>query len=375
MNKSSHSGNKIVMTLDAGGTNFVFSALRGKEELVEPADRPANPDDLDQCISNIIEGFEEVKKKLDDVPAAISFAFPGPADYDLGIIGDLPNFPAFKGGVPLGPILKEHFNIPVFINNDGNLFAYGEALSGILPSINRRLEEAGSVKKYRNLIGFTLGTGFGGGIVIDNNLLIGDSSCGAEVHNTLNKFNPEWNAEESVSTRALRRVYAARAEISMKDSPTPKDIAAIARGSQEGNRDAAAASYAEFGEALGSSIANTLTLIDGIVVLGGGITAAYDLFGQAMFREIKRKYKDYTGKLSNRLSFSVFDLEDEGSFPEFAKGNSRTLQIPDSDKTIEYDDLPRTGIGISSLGASRAIALGAYAFAMQKMGEGSGPSV
>ncbi len=233
MNKSSQSGNKIVMTLDAGGTNFVFSAFRGKEELVEPADKPAYPEDLDQCISNIIEGFEEVKKKLDDVPAAISFAFPGPADYELGIIGDLPNFPAFKGGVPLGPILKDHFNIPVFINNDGNLFAYGEALSGILPWINRRLEEAGSVKKYRNLIGFTLGTGFGGGIVIDNNLLIGDSSCGAEVHNTLNKFNPEWNAEESVSTRALRRVYAARAGITMNDSPTPKDIAEIARGSQK----------------------------------------------------------------------------------------------------------------------------------------------
>ncbi len=60
---------------------------------------------------------------------AISFAFPGPADYIHGIIGDLPNFPAFRGGIALGPYLEERFGMPVFINNDGNLFAYGEAIA------------------------------------------------------------------------------------------------------------------------------------------------------------------------------------------------------------------------------------------------------
>ena len=49
------------------------------------------------------------------------------ADYAHGIIGDLPNFPGFRGGVALGPYLEHVFGIPVFINNDGNLFAYGEA--------------------------------------------------------------------------------------------------------------------------------------------------------------------------------------------------------------------------------------------------------
>jgi glucokinase len=50
----------------------------------------------------------------------------------LGIIGDLENLPTFKGGVALGPMLEEIFNIPVFINNDGDLFAYGEAIAGLL---------------------------------------------------------------------------------------------------------------------------------------------------------------------------------------------------------------------------------------------------
>ncbi|HYW96862.1 MAG TPA: ROK family protein [Bacteroidales bacterium] len=369
MTKNTESHNNVVMTLDAGGTNFVFSALQGVNELVKPITKPSFPEDLEKCISSIIHGFEEVKKMISVEPTAISFAFPGPADYELGIIENLPNFPAFKGGVPLGPILENQFKIPVFINNDGNLFAYGEALHGILPNINRKLEKAGSVKRYRNLIGFTLGTGFGGGIVIDNKLLVGDSSCGAEIHNTMNKFNPDWNAEESVSTRAVRRVYAARAGISMDESPMPRDIAEIARGSRSGDRDAALSSFSEFGEGLGSSIANTLSLIDSIVVLGGGITAAWDLFARDMFREINRKYKDYKGNLSDRLSFRVYDLEDEKSFPEFAGGHTAVINIPGTDKTISYDDAPRTGVGISALTASRAIAMGAYAFAMQKLDE------
>ena len=52
-----------------------------------------------------------------------SFAFPGPADYPAGIIGDLAEYPAFRGGVALGPMLAERFGLPTFINNDGDLFA------------------------------------------------------------------------------------------------------------------------------------------------------------------------------------------------------------------------------------------------------------
>ena len=67
-------------------------------------------------------------------PVAISFAFPGPADYPNGIIGGyLPNFPSFREGVALGPFLEYKFGIPVFINNDGDLFAYGEGWAAHCP--------------------------------------------------------------------------------------------------------------------------------------------------------------------------------------------------------------------------------------------------
>src|SRR5690606_5901942 len=105
-----------------------------------------------------------------------------PADYKEGIIGKLPNLPGFReGGVALGPMLQHHFNLPVFIANDGDLFAYGEAMAGFLPHINECLSNANAPKHYKNLVGITLGTGFGGGIVINNQLVEGDNSSSGEI--------------------------------------------------------------------------------------------------------------------------------------------------------------------------------------------------
>ena len=79
---------RIVMTLDAGGTNFRFSAVRGNKPVTETVALPSNGDQLEKCLGNLVEGFTQVKKKCPQPPVAISFAFPGPADYPNGIIGE-----------------------------------------------------------------------------------------------------------------------------------------------------------------------------------------------------------------------------------------------------------------------------------------------
>lgn len=358
---------RIVLSLDAGGTNFVFSAIQGNEQATVPFTLPAVTDDINKCLETLIKGFDMIKGQLNKPIEAISFAFPGPADYHKGIIGDLPNFPAFTGGVPLGSVLEEVFHMPVFINNDGNLFAYGEALTGYLPELNAKLKAAGSEKVYENLIGLTLGTGFGCGIALSGHLHMGDTSCGAEIHSTLNRNNPNWNAEESVSTRAIQRVYAEEAGIDFNSKTMPKDIYNIAKGNKEGNKEAAIKAFEAYGENLGASITNIVSIIDGIVVLGGGITAAWDLFAPAMFKEINRSYENFRGENTGRTSLKIFNLEDESTFDEFVKGNSTVLKIPNSNKTITYDSLPRTGVGISKLGGSKATMLGAYAYALQQL--------
>ena len=217
-------------------------------------------------------GFETVRRQLADEPVAISFAFPGPADYRAGVMGDLPNFPAFRGGVALGPFLENHFGMPVFINNDGNLFAYGEAKVGLLPEINARLEASGSSRRYRNLIGVTLGTGFGCGVVVNGELLLGDNQVGGDLWCLRNRRYPEYIVEESVSVRSIKRVYA---HLSGDASIlTPKTIFDIAEGLEPGNREAARSAFAEMGEMAGEAIAAALTLVDGLVVIGGGLSGA-----------------------------------------------------------------------------------------------------
>jgi len=357
---------RIVLTLDAGGTTFVFSAVQGNEEIIEPITLPSQPNNLDLCLATIIEGFGKVKAKLNVPPSAISFAFPGPADYPNGIIGDLPNLPAFRGGVALGPMLQEKFGIPVFINNDGNLFVYGEAIAGLLPYVNSLLEKSGSPKRFKNLFGITLGTGCGAGIVFNGELFIGDNSNGGEIWLTRNKLNGKINVEDGASIRAVQRVYAEESGIK-DDSITPKDIFEIATGKKEGNKKAALTAFEKMAEAAGDAISNAITLFDGLIVIGGGVAGANSLFMPFLVNEMNGFFEREDGTKFNRLVQKVFNLEDEKSIQEFLKSNSKEIQVPGTSKKIVYDPDVKTGVGMSKLGTSKAVSIGAYAFALNEL--------
>jgi glucokinase len=359
---------RIVLTLDAGGTNFRFSAVRGCKPAVQGVALPSNGDNIEHCLANIVEGFNRVKAECPAPPAAISFAFPGPADYPAGIIGDLGNLPGFRGGVALGPMLADKFGIPVFLNNDGDLFVYGEAIAGLLPHVNRLLEKAGSTKRYKNLFGVTLGTGFGGGIVRDGELFIGDNSMAGEVWLLRNKLAPAMNAEEGASIRALRRVFAEQAGIPFEQAPEPKVIFEIGMGHAVGNKEAAREAFRCLGEVVGDAMGNALTLIDGLAVVGGGLSGAWPLFLPALVDELNNPYLGPAGNRFRRLASRVFNLEDPAQLEKFLKGETREIAVPGSARKVKYDPLPRIGVGISRLGTSEAVAIGAYAFALRKMG-------
>ena len=358
---------RIVMTLDAGGTNLKFSAIRSNRLLVEPIYLRAEPNDLDACLDSIIEGFRRVRTLLPEPPAAISFAFPGPADYPAGVVFNDNNLPAFRGGVALGPMLEDVFGLPVFLNNDGDLFAYGEAMSGFLPEVNRRLEQAGSPKRYANLLGITLGTGLGGGIVRKGELFIGDNSMAGEVWLLRNLLQPDWNAEEGASIRAVRRVYGELAGIPFEETPEPKEIFDIGMGRAPGCREAAREAFRRLGQVAGDAIAQALTLIDGLVVLGGGLAGAAPLFLPAMLDALNGVFPR-DGRPLRRVVFRVFDFDDPAQREVFLRGDPRELRVPRSDRTIRYDALQRTAIGLTRLGTSEAVALGAYAFALSRLG-------
>jgi len=355
---------RIVMTLDAGGTNLKFSAMRGGELLVGPISTPSEADNLERCLANIFGGFESLKRALPEPPVAISFAFPGPTDYPLGIIGDLLNMPGFRGGVPLGPMLEDRFRIPAFINNDGDLFVYGEAIAGFLPHVNSLLEEAGSPRRYHNLFGITIGTGLGGGIVRNGELFIGDNSGAGEAWLLRNKLDASVNAEEGASIRAVRRVYARQAGIAFDDAPEPRVIFEIGMGHADGHREAAVEAFRCLGEVAGDAMAQALTLVDGLAVIGGGVSGAHPLFLPALVNALN----DTFGDGCPRLGVRAFNIEDPGERAAFLRGAVREIRVPGTSRVIAQDPLPRTAVGMSRLGTSEAVAVGACAFALSKLG-------
>lgn len=361
--------NRIVMTLDAGGTNFVFSAMSAGQTIVRPIRFDAEGDNLDKSLANIIKGFRQISDHLSEAPVAISFAFPGPADYPNGIIGDLMNLPAYRGGVALGPILEDIFGIPVFINNDGDLFAYGEAIGGLLPEVNLKLEKAGSAKRYKNLLGVTLGTGFGGGIVNDGRLYIGDNAMAAEVYALRNKLNPKWCAEEGISIRGVKYYYQQHSVEILPETMTPKDIYDIAKGERTGNRQAALKAFAMFGELLGDVLAQLATVLDGIIVIVGGIAGAAELFMPALINEMNSTYELPDGEKIPRLLQKVVNLDTDEGMKALINQQSTVIKVPGSERTISYNSEAVIGVGISKIGADRAVSLGAVAFALSRLEE------
>lgn len=355
--------NRTVLTLDAGGTNFVFGAIKGCKEIATPVRLDAVTLDAQKCLETLVEGFKAVKAQLYEQPFAISFAFPGPADYKNGIIGDLPNFPCFRGGVAMGPYLEAEFGIPVHINNDGNLFAYGEALAGALPKVNRLLESSSSRKRYHNLIGITLGTGFGGGVVIEGKLLRGDNGCGGDLWCMRNRKYEGLIAEESVSIRAVKRVYL---EYAPEDQRTlePKDIFDIAEGNLEGNMEAAKKSFAELGTLCADALANALDIVDGLVVIGGGLSGARKYILPALVKELNSSLSMFSGAEFPLVQMKAYNLDDVSELNAFIKDETERVNIPGHQGSVNYEKVRKTGVLCSELGTSKAVQLGAYAFAL-----------
>ncbi|MBP3755999.1 MAG: ROK family protein, partial [Prevotella sp.] len=225
----------------------------------------------------------------------------------------------------------------------------------------------GCHRRYKNLIGITLGTGFGAGVVIDGRLLTGDNGCGGDVWIMRNKKYPDLIAEESVSIRAVRRVYAERAHVDASGL-TPKDIFDIAEGDRVGSQSAAIAAFEELGEMAGAALVNALNIVDGLVVIGGGVAGAAKYIMPGLLREMRSQVGTFAGDSFHSLQMDVYNLTDAHELAAFLEEHDDFVEVPMCGERVRYTRDKKIGVTVSSLGASRAIALGAYTFALANMG-------
>ena len=321
-------------------------------------------DDAARCQRTLAEGFRSIWEILPYTPSAISFAFPGPPTTRTASSETCPTS-RVSGEAWLRPYLEHVFGIPVFIKQRRQLVRLRRSLTGILPEVNDRLKACGSQRRYHNLIGVTLGTGFGAGVVIRNELLTGDNSTGGDVWCQRNHKYPEYIVEESVSIRAVRHVYAR--ESGSAENLSPKDIFQIAEGTRNGNPEAARAAFAELGQMAAEALASALTLIDGLVVIGGACRVPINTSAPPCLKVCAAHWACATAAVSPRLQMEIYDLEDEKEFEAFATTPKRLIPVLDTDRTIPYDAFKRTGIALTRQGTNRSIALGAYTFALRQL--------
>ena len=123
----------------------------------------------------------------------------------------------------------------------------------------------------------------------------------------------------------------------------------------------------EYYEATKAQAELALQAYPGGFQIGGGITAARKYIMPSLLKELRGKMHTIQGEELNRVQMQVYDLDNEEEFREFAKGAQRPLKVYGTDRYVAYDPQKRIGVMISKLGASQAISVGAYAFALSQL--------
>lgn len=246
----------MLLGIDIGGTTINFGIVEGTgvvRKLCVPSFRKEAS--LQETLDWLISNTEEII--LPEV-SGIGIGVPTLVDPVKGIVYDACNIPSWKE-VPLKDVMEARFGLPVAINNDSNCFALGAAaLLG---------------KKHSTLVGITLGTGTGMGIVSDGKLFTG-ANCGAGEVGSLPYLGKDFESFCSKKFFLDRGIE-------------PKDAAVKA----EGGDSEALGLFREFGSHMGELLAVVMYSYDpAAIVLGGGVAGGFQLFRESMMDTLRSRY-------------------------------------------------------------------------------------
>jgi len=261
--------NKIIIGVDLGGTKIMTGAInREGRVLCKPVKVLTGGHELrEMIVKRITDSIEDILSKLNSTindVAGIGIGSTGPLDIDSGIILECPQLPTMHF-FPLRETIRDHFKVPVFINNDANCLLFGETIFGAAANRN-------------NVVGFTLGTGIGCAIVLNKKIHNGSTGTAAEIWPSPYQ---SCTIEDFVSGAGVSKIYKSISGV----EKSSLDIYNMAVNGDE----QALQTWKEFGAHLAVPIAWTINLLDPeIVVLGGSITGAYKFFKTTMEENIKK---------------------------------------------------------------------------------------
>jgi len=243
-----------VIGIDLGATNIRGAVVSGHVLSEIISRRIQTKGTKEQVLGDV---YSLIDALISDEVKAIGIGVPSVVDVKRGIIYDVIHIPSWKE-VHLKELLEDRYHIPVFVNNDANCFVLGEHYFG-------------KGKGVADMIGVTIGTGLGSGIIINNHLYAG-KNCGAGEFGMVDYLDN--NVEYYCSGSFFQNVYGLNGEDVFKDAK---------------NGDAQALKlYGELGTHLGNAIKIIMYTYDtGLIVLGGSVQMAFEFFEQAMWERIK----------------------------------------------------------------------------------------
>lgn len=251
--------------MDIGGTRTTVALFNDDLELVErcrlvETSALSSGDELvSELLASVHAGLAVHGGRRSDL-AGIGIGAPGPLDLETGTVLETPNLPILNH-FPLRKRMGAASGLPVWVDNDANIFTLGEALKG-------------AAQGYPYVLGVTLGTGFGWGIVLDGKVYHGATGTAAEYGLTpWRRDGRTW--EDDVSIQGLMSLYNGRGG----DASSPREVADQAgRGNQ-----LALEAWREYGRVLGFALTHGVNLLDPhIIVVGGAMVGAWDYFSPTM---------------------------------------------------------------------------------------------
>jgi len=286
MRTQNNTDTKLIFAADLGGTHLRAATVDRKGQ-IHSRFKQNTPQigDANAIVDAVVATVHEFQKQNAEI-SAVSLVVPGTVKVEEGAVVKAPNLPCLDG-FPLGDALSSRLDLPAILENDANAAAVGEMWQG-------------AAVGCKTIICLTLGTGVGGGIILDGELWRGVDGAAAEIGHMC--VDPFGGVACTCGSRGCLEVFAsATAIVRMTREASPRYPDSILQGKddctaekifeagKEGD-ELALEIFRRMGVYVGIGLANLINILNPeMIVIGGGVVNGWDLFEKHMHQQVEER--------------------------------------------------------------------------------------
>jgi glucokinase len=276
----------LVFAVDLGGTYLRMALIDGAGKIQQQSKQRTPKNDSPDCVVEALaSAAENWSNDGGRSIVAASIMVPGTVDNENAVVVQAPNLPALTN-FPLKAVLAKRLDLPVLLENDANAAAVGEMWLG-------------AARGCRDVVSVTLGTGVGGGVILDGELWRGAHGSAGEIgHTTVDPFSGlkckcgnigclELFASATAIVRMTRENLSRFPQSVLHNEELTAER--VYDAGREGD-ELALIVFKRFGVYLGIGLANLINIIDPeIIVIAGGVVNGWELFAGEMQAEVNER--------------------------------------------------------------------------------------